>query len=142
LVVESFSSFGDRQIFRCCHGLPKQILLCEMHFDRLHLITEANNYLDICAGLLERCKDHLYKMEASRSTWVICSCDRHLCSKSTRYRSINTICFFGSTKPLYNHTFGDHFFFFFFFFGVTLTNYDLNVYSPILNKLLQDCDYR
>jgi hypothetical protein len=44
---------------------------------------------------------------------------------------------------LYNHTLGDHFFFFFFFFVVvTLMNCDLNVYSHIPYKPLQDCDYR
>jgi hypothetical protein len=39
-------------------------------------------------------------------------------------------------NPLYNHTLGDHFFF------VTLMNCDLNVYSHILYKPLQDCDCR
>ncbi len=39
-----------------------------------------------------------------------------------------------TTNPLYNHTFGDHFF-------VTLTDCDLNVYSHIPYKPLQDCDY-
>jgi hypothetical protein len=41
----------------------------------------------------------------------------------------------GTVNPLYNHTLGDHFFF------VTLTNCDLNVYSHIPYKPLQDCDY-
>jgi hypothetical protein len=35
----------------------------------------------------------------------------------------------------HDHAFGDHFF-------VTLTNCNLNVYSHILYKPLQDCDYR
>jgi hypothetical protein len=37
-------------------------------------------------------------------------------------------------NPLYNHALGDHFF-------VTLTNFDLNMYSHIPHKPLQDCDY-
>jgi hypothetical protein len=38
-------------------------------------------------------------------------------------------------NPFYNHTFGDHFF-------VTLMNCDLNMYSHIPYKALQDYDYR
>ncbi len=39
-------------------------------------------------------------------------------------------------NPLYNLTFGDH------FFCLTQMNCDLNVYSHIPYKPLQDCDYR
>jgi hypothetical protein len=39
-------------------------------------------------------------------------------------------------NPLYNHAFDDHFFF------LTLTNSDLNMYSYIPYKSLQDCDYK
>jgi len=52
------------------------------------------------------------------------------------FQSITSILMVTSTvNPLYNHTFGDH------FFCVTLMNCDLNVYSHIPYKLLQDCDY-
>jgi len=40
-------------------------------------------------------------------------------------------------NPFYNEALGDHL-----FFLVTLMNYDLNVYSHIPYKPLQDCDYK